>query len=112
MKQHVMAVLFAFIFLCAVPAHAVEKECFYCHAGHDGTSVLLRKEIRELCLDCHQDRAERGEHKVGMVPSMPVGDMPLHEGKITCVTCHNPHSKSPLMLRRPADEICLSCHKI
>lgn len=104
------AIILASGFVLAGPSLAVEKTCDYCHEGHSGTGALLKKDINELCLGCHQDRAGRGEHKVGISPSGPVSGLPLNDGKISCATCHNPHSKTKFMLRKPVNEICLSCH--
>jgi predicted CXXCH cytochrome family protein len=52
------------------------------------------------------------EHTVDVIPSMDVGGLPLKEGKVTCVTCHDPH-KNPysMLLRVPAKDLCLVCHK-
>jgi len=112
MKSGLLIIVLAIVFICSATSHAVEKKCEFCHAGHNGTGGLLKSDINELCLDCHQERAAKGEHKVGMVPSMPVNGMPLSDGKITCATCHNPHSKAKFMLRKPADQICRECHKM
>ena len=97
------------IFFCgqAIP---MEKRCDLCHVGHMGTSALLNKDINELCSSCHIERVAQGEHKVGMSPPMVVRELPLYSGKMTCVTCHDPHAKSPLMLRKPAAELCILCH--
>jgi len=92
-------------------AFAVEKPCEFCHTGHMASGVLLIKDVNALCSECHQERMQKGEHKVGMSPSMAVGDLPLYSGKVACTTCHDPHSKAPSMLRKPASELCLSCHK-
>lgn len=43
------------------------------------------------------------EHTVGIVPSMNTGTLPLTDNKLTCITCHDPHSnRYGRMLRVPA----------
>jgi predicted CXXCH cytochrome family protein len=55
---------------------------------------------------------EPAEHKVNVVPSMRVKGLPLSDGKITCVTCHDPHkNRYGKLLRVKAKELCLTCHK-
>ncbi len=110
----------AFLLIIMLPAlvpaaemPAIKKDCKTCHGNHImEKQVLLNKPVAELCLDCHPDRKAPNEHKVDVEPSMDVGDLPLKEGKITCITCHDPH-KNPygLLLRVPAKDLCLVCHK-
>jgi len=94
------------------PLPDVKKVCATCHAdaGAKGAAPL-KKGLSELCLDCHKDRVAPAEHKVDIVPSMPVQDLPLSGGKMTCFTCHDPH-RNPYggLLRKPETELCLTCH--
>ncbi len=99
------------LFTLCPPAFAVEKPCTFCHAGHNGAGgALLNNDIDALCSGCHTERLAAGEHKTGMSPSMAVIDLPLYSGKVSCATCHDPHAKTVGMLRKPASELCLSCH--
>ena len=100
-----------------IPSAKIHK-CDMCHVPHQketGATVLLNKPINELCRSCHEQRADSGEHVVGINPSMIVTDLPLDpEGKIYCLTCHDPHgAKGYNMLLRAADfnQLCLKCHK-
>ena len=94
------------------PLPGVKKDCTTCHvpAGPSGTGAL-RKGLSDLCTDCHRDRVPPQEHKVDIVPTMPVKDLPLTDGRMTCFTCHDPH-RNPHggLLRKPETELCLSCH--
>ena|SRR3990172_998231 len=105
----VLAAIFSLL-LFSSPSFAVEKKCSFCHAGHSGSAELLKKDINELCKGCHAERIAKGEHRVGMSPPMPVKGLPLYNGYMSCITCHDPHSKSVFMLRKPTKELCISCH--
>ena len=108
----VIIILLAAVFVFSSPftAYSFEKGCEFCHTSHMGSGTLLNEDVNELCSGCHQERLQKGEHKVGMSPSMVVRDLPLYSGKMACPTCHDPHSKTPSMLRKPARELCCSCH--
>ncbi len=75
------------------------------------TSAALKKAPSGLCLECHPDRVAPQEHRVGIAPSLEPKKLPLADGKMTCVTCHDPH-KNPYgtLLRMPETELCLACH--
>ena len=79
-----------------------------------------------LCYTCHQKEATEHMFEAGF--SHPTG-VPIKRAQvqapltttrikglgdvITCTSCHDPHSKSPYMLRLPTtnDQLCLACHK-
>jgi len=87
------------------------KECSACHVSHNGGPV--KKPLTELCVTCHRERIEAGEHIVDITPKYPVPkNLPLtKDGKLTCITCHDPHSQEPLMLRLEPMILCNQCHK-
>jgi predicted CXXCH cytochrome family protein len=93
---------------------AQKHECGYCHVtSHTTTEQQLKAPLSELCVGCHADRRGLNEHKVDMVPSMKVVELPLSkEGKITCATCHDPHETGgyPMLLRARPAELCFKCH--
>jgi predicted CXXCH cytochrome family protein len=97
------------LFSCSL-AGAFNKPCEFCHVGHTGSGMLLSRDVNGLCSGCHQERLNKGEHRVGMSPPMVVKDLPLYSGKMACPTCHDPHAKASGMLRKPVGELCLSCH--
>jgi DmsE family decaheme c-type cytochrome len=80
--------------------------CSDCHApmARFSTTGLLRAPtISETCMTCHsQQRAEfqRRSH------------MPVPEGKMSCVDCHNPHGSTtrPLLKADSVNETCYACH--
>ncbi|MFA4829719.1 MAG: cytochrome c3 family protein [Thermodesulfovibrionales bacterium] len=126
MKQIVFILMVMFFVSCAVlkgktpevtstgtKAHA---DCNVCHKPHQmGGKILLNKPLSELCGSCHQTRIGAGEHKVGIKPSTPVDGLPLDaDGKITCITCHDPHGAkgfASLLRERTFTDLCKKCHK-
>jgi predicted CXXCH cytochrome family protein len=94
---------------------AIKKDCGQCHVSPDVTrkTAALKKQVSELCFECHQDRTFPAEHKLGVSPGVTVKELPLQDGKITCTTCHDPHRNSyGSMLRVPQSELCLLCHRL
>jgi predicted CXXCH cytochrome family protein len=105
------------VILCIVTAGSsfagAKHECSYCHVSVDTAGAKLRSPLSGLCLECHPDRKSPNEHKVDIVPPMKVEGLPLDkEGKMTCVTCHDPHEEThnPMLLRVKPSELCLRCH--
>jgi DmsE family decaheme c-type cytochrome len=80
--------------------------CTTCHSVHSFKSVkaqLKTKTDSETCVGCHKtERAQmqRQSHH------------PVREGKMGCVSCHNPHDGSrPKMLQAEStNELCYKCH--
>ena len=80
--------------------------CSDCHnpmAQQSGQSLLRMENANQTCFSCHPaqkaDFAKRSH-------------MPLLEGKISCVDCHNPHGSvtSPLLKADDVNSLCTSCH--
>ena len=90
----------------------IKKNCALCHATHGSKTIpLVKKPITELCAECHPGRKAPAEHRVDITPSMKVKGLPLQDGKMTCVTCHDPHSNQfGKLLRRKTMELCQVCH--
>lgn len=93
--------------------HGSEQECNICHVSHKMKGAGLIKPVSELCAICHPERKKpEMEHVVDVVPSMDVSGLPLIEGKMTCVTCHDSHKNTfPSMLRISPEKLCQSCHQ-
>ena len=80
--------------------------CTDCHnpmARLSAEGVLANDSIDKVCATCHQDiRAQfnRRSH------------MPLPEGQMSCVDCHNPHGSitQPLLKTDTVNETCETCH--
>lgn len=89
----------------------IKKDCAICHVNIS-EGPALNKPLSDLCLDCHPGRKAPAEHKVDIVPSMTVRKLPLSEGNMTCITCHDPHA-DPYgnMLRERTKDLCFECHK-
>jgi predicted CXXCH cytochrome family protein len=109
--------VFFLIILCIAAAGSSfagsKHECSYCHVSVDTEGGKLRSPLSGLCLECHPDRKAPNEHKVDIIPPMKVAGLPLtREGKMTCVTCHDPHDENgnPMLLRVNPSELCLRCH--
>lgn len=99
---------------------AESGRCNRCHNPHSSPNLAhLRKPIWELCVGCHEDKAE-GAHVVNTSfvrakhPTRGVPD-PSREGReLSCTSCHNPHaSDKPFFLpdNRGNKMICTMCHK-
>jgi predicted CXXCH cytochrome family protein len=79
-----------------------DKSCDMCHApAQDGKVVLAQKDVKALCVTCHDEQAKRIETAKVQHPGA-AGD---------CTDCHNPHaSKQPGLPKTDAVNICLGCH--
>jgi DmsE family decaheme c-type cytochrome len=80
--------------------------CTACHSVHasKSTKALLKTRTdAEQCFTCH--KSERAM-------SMRTSHHPVREGKMGCVSCHNPHDGSrPKMLQADSvNELCYKCH--
>jgi DmsE family decaheme c-type cytochrome len=80
--------------------------CSDCHnpmARFSANGLLKKAGITETCQSCHQQ--QRAEFRKR-------SHMPVPEGKMTCVDCHNPHgSTSKVMLKADTvNDLCYSCH--
>lgn len=115
MKQTIFVFFVISIFIPLMVYHQTfalqTKECTACHISHNGGPT--KKPLTELCVTCHRERIEAGEHIVDIIPKYPVPkNLPLtKDGKLTCITCHDPHSKEPMMLRLDTMVLCNQCHK-
>jgi predicted CXXCH cytochrome family protein len=96
--------------LCLAPgiASATHEGCGDCHSRE---AELKIADVTSLCLSCHT--ANRNDHKTGVAPDNRKSTLPLDRGgKISCITCHDPHGKAalPRLLRMKKDDLCLDCH--
>jgi DmsE family decaheme c-type cytochrome len=80
--------------------------CADCHNTMQRAStnnLLARQSISDTCAQCHrQQRADFRKRS----------HMPLPEGKISCVDCHNPHGSSTraLLNADSVNDVCYACH--
>ncbi len=111
------------------PHHFTSGECSLCHFDEKNDPVNIKPDITNACGTCHSGMDAIQSHPVDMYPSFSLPeDMPLLQGKLTCVTCHYVHpdyvqrdlenepefAQKNYFLRRPVSGIafCGSCHKI
>ena len=87
--------------------HATQQlSCADCHNPMERNSVsglLAKATINDTCETCHQQQKHDFDKR---------SHMPLHEGKISCVDCHNPHGSAtrPLLKAESTNAVCYSCH--
>lgn len=112
------------------PVQVQNAQCLACHQGgqrlhwvgstHDTNKVACsdchnpmtrnslngltsKDSIVETCYSCHpKQRAE----------FLKRSHMPLSEGKMSCLDCHNPHGSAtrPLLKADSVNEVCYACH--
>lgn len=78
-------------------------DCHYIIAQRSGGSLLIAETPTETCLTCHFEKnsaIQKSSH------------MPIREGKMSCVNCHDPHGTTgPKLLKgNSVNELCYSCH--
>jgi predicted CXXCH cytochrome family protein len=80
---------------------------------HKGLSNMLVTSMK-ACLNCHEAHL----HPLNVSPKKSDVKIPpefptLPTGKITCTSCHSPHSSDYyFLLRKPGEkELCISCHQ-
>lgn len=81
-----------------------DVSCFECHKIHMGADLTVRKqEMENMCERCH--------HEVKAEFSMP-SHHPIHEKKIFCTNCHEPHGTSgeKLLKKFTVKDLCTQCH--
>jgi DmsE family decaheme c-type cytochrome len=79
--------------------HAVEGvQCFDCHTTHTVSNPL------DTCQECHPEAVAAFR-----LPS----HHPVREGKMSCVSCHDPHvaTEAQLKTRMRVNDLCFECHQ-
>jgi DmsE family decaheme c-type cytochrome len=80
--------------------------CSSCHSVHSPKSakaMLKTKNDTETCYSCHKTQRSQMNK---------TSHHPVREGKMGCVSCHNPHDgNSPKMIKaETVSELCYQCH--
>ena len=80
--------------------------CSDCHnpmAKFSASGLLKKPSITETCITCHQQQRDEFKKR---------SHMPVHEGKMSCEDCHNPHGSptKPLLKANSVNELCYTCH--
>lgn len=77
--------------------------CAWCHALGGDPKYSTPKRDATLCGECHVETMKR-------VRGWKLRHGPVDVGM--CEICHDPHgSEEPYLMRRPVNELCLSCHE-
>lgn len=113
----------ALAFAASREPHAfTANECIYCHIDVKTAPRKINSDITGACQTCHTEYAKTLSHPTSIYPTIHIPeDMPLTEGRLTCITCHYVHPdkkqisiKKHYFLRRKVSGIvfCSACHKI
>ena len=96
--------------LCAqVSTDEFHGDCLFCHETDSQTDGSLLFPEPEVCQHCH---SPNNDHAILVQPTTADPSLPLTNGLMTCITCHDQHSPQSLQLRLPATQLCASCHDI
>jgi predicted CXXCH cytochrome family protein len=111
--QHSGRILLAGLILAGVGlsngSGAADHSCANCHRSATPSTDDLIQPLSGLCADCHPERIAAGEHVVDVDAHNPTTTLPLQAGKLTCITCHDPHQPRAA-LRLPDPALCRQCH--
>jgi len=81
--------------------------CTTCHSVHSpksDKSQLKTATITTTCVACHTTEVAKLQR---------LGHMPVREGKMECISCHNPHGTTNARMLRTGNwinEACTGCH--
>jgi predicted CXXCH cytochrome family protein len=113
----------AVVYAISGQPHLFRKtECSLCHTDAKARPDLIKPTVTLACESCHTRMNLQQSHPTDVYPDRPIPeDMPLLDGKLTCLTCHYTHPKdnmqfiqSDKFLRRMSRGIyfCGICHDI
>ncbi len=104
------------------PHEFTSGQCTICHINEKNEPMNIKPAITLACESCHTVLRETQSHPTDMYPSLSIPkDLPLIEGRLTCITCHYVHPKQkkglvkkPHFLRRlvRGPLFCSICHVI
>ena len=127
----------------AADGKIIEKQCLYCHTNVPDVNKSTQEEVKligtygALCMGCHFQAAKQPLHvrhirkpSARVIKRMQQMQeelkivLPLDsDGKITCVTCHNPHQQGLIPSERSgakgagevhrhrlSGNMCIKCH--
>ena len=78
-------------------------DCHYLLERKSDRALLIYENPTDVCTRCHMDRKAQ---------MYKYSHMPVREGKMNCISCHNPHgSGAPNMLKAGSvNDTCYGCH--
>jgi DmsE family decaheme c-type cytochrome len=88
----------------AGPHNTSEVSCADCHSVHDAHDAVMAAATQpDVCYGCHV--LERAQ-------ALRPFAHPLHEGKMSCSSCHLPHGSSAefALARETVNDTCYQCH--
>ena len=72
----------------------LSSECIMCHVDEKNDPGNIWPSLTNACEDCHRNVKETQSHPTDIYATIPVPeDMPLTDGRLTCLTCHYVHPK-------------------
>ena len=92
-----------------LPLASADHSCTDCHNSGTPSNTDLIKPLSSLCADCHAERIAAGEHVVDITVTAATNTLPIQNGNMTCITCHDPH-QTLAALRKMDPELCRECH--
>ena len=104
------------------PHQFLRNQCGLCHATADGTDDVtnLQPVSSEICITCHSGITGSMSHPVDITPgNLLPPEMPLVNGRLSCLTCHFVHPTSlqtnrfrRSLLRKTGmgAQFCMTCH--
>jgi predicted CXXCH cytochrome family protein len=91
----------------------IHPKCTDCHVATEPTekSADLIRPLETLCTECHPAAEGFTQHAIGVAPEGgDAGGLPLVDGKIACITCHDSHVTTRGLLRINSEALCRACH--
>ena len=74
------------------PHEFLQTECDMCHVDVKNDPEKILSFATAACVNCHSEVKDNRSHPTDVNTTLPVPeDMPLTNGKITCITCHYVH---------------------
>lgn len=92
---------------------AIHEKCTDCHTNIEPKkdSAQLVRPLDTLCTECHVEQQGITQHAIGVPPENgDAGGLPLLDGKIACITCHDSHVTTRGLLRINSEDLCRACH--
>jgi len=89
--------------LLGKPHEFSSDECSLCHFDEKNDLMNIKPRITYACETCHANLKQTQSHPTDIYPMLSIPkDMPLTQGKLTCITCHYVHpKKKKLFVRKP-----------
>ena len=98
------------LLLASATLAAGHQQCQDCHDPGTPSATNLKQPLSGLCIDCHRTRIDAGEHAVDIPANTATTTLPLQAGRMTCITCHDPHAQG-VALRLTDPRLCEACHR-